>query len=119
MDTRIKILTPEQAMVTARGRHVFVAYFDVLTAPLVRCLNGVGNPVTAIVLNPPRPLLPLQARAELVASLSCVGAVVPFEGEPEAFLQSLNPASIMHWEGDDSERTARLIEHVQTRYRSE
>jgi hypothetical protein len=119
MDTRTKILTVEQALVAAHGRSVFVAYFDVLTAPLIRRLHEIAAPVTAVVLNPPAPLLAPQARAELAASLACVEAVVPVEGDHATFLQQLNPACIIHWEAQDSVRTAHLVEHVQTRYRSE
>jgi hypothetical protein len=119
MDTRTKILTLDQALITARGRTVFVAYFDVITSQLTRCLSEIGAPLTALVLDPPNPLLSLQARAELAASLCCVEAVVPLPGDPALFLEQLNPAKIIHWETEDSTRTARLIEHVQTRYRSE
>jgi hypothetical protein len=123
MDTRTKILTTEQALVIARGRTVFVAYFDVLTSTLTRrvceVVGTAGVPLTVVVLDPPSPLLSLQARAELAASLACVEAVVPLPGDPTPFLQLLNPANIIHWESEDSARTAQLVEHVQTRYRSE
>lgn len=118
-DTRHKILTPEQACAKATHGTVFLAYFDVLTAPLVRRIQEIEGPVTVVVLDPPAPLLTQQARAELAASLARVEAVVTLSTEPDLFLQQLNPDKIIHWEAEDSARTAQLIQHVQTRYRSE
>jgi hypothetical protein len=116
LDTRQKILTPAQALAALKGRRVFVAYFDVLTAPLIRRLGSIGHPVTAIVADPPSPVLPARTRAELAASLASVEAVIPIAADLPAFLQQLQPVDIIHWESEDAHRTAQLIEHVQSLY---
>lgn len=115
LDTRQKILTPDQALAALKGAHAFVAYFDVLTVPLLRRLAELGRPVVAIVLNPESPVLPPRTRAELAASLACVEAVIPLTEDPTAFLEALEPVNIVHWESEDLQRTARLIDHVQSR----
>jgi hypothetical protein len=115
LDTRLKILTPEHALVALKGCHVFVAYFDILSVPLIRRIAEIGRPVVAVVLDPANPVLSSRTRAELAASLACVEAVVPLARDPAEFLQELEPVNIVHWEHDDAQRTARLIEHVQSR----
>jgi hypothetical protein len=114
LDTRLKILTPEQALAALKGCRVFIAYFDILTVPLLRRIAEEGQPVVAIVLDPPNPVLPARTRAELAASLAAVEAVVPLAEDPARFLQELEPVKIVHWELEDKERTARLIAHVQS-----
>jgi hypothetical protein len=114
LDTRLKILTQEQALAALKGCHAFVAYFDVLTVPLVRRLAEVGSPVVAVVLDPEHPVLAARTRAELAASLACVEAVVPLAENPAEFLEELEPVNIVHWECEDAQRTASLIDHVQS-----
>lgn len=114
LDTRLKILSPEQALASLKGCSVFVAYFDILSVPLLRRLAEVGKPVVAVVLNPADAVLGARTRAELAAALACVEAVVPLEGDAASFLRELEPDNIVHWEQEDSQRTARLIEHVQS-----
>jgi bifunctional ADP-heptose synthase (sugar kinase/adenylyltransferase) len=114
LDTRQKILTKEQALAALKGCCVFVGYFDVLTVTLLRRLGEVGQRVVTVVLDPASPVLASRTRAELAASLACVEAVVPFSGDPAEFLAQLEPATIVHWESEDAQRTARLIDHVQS-----
>jgi hypothetical protein len=114
LDTRRKILTPEQALESRRGAFVFAAYFDILTVPLLRRIAEVGRPVLALVLDPPDPVLAARTRAELAASLALVEAVVPYAGDPSGFLRALKPDNIVHWEQEDARRTSLLIEHVQS-----
>jgi hypothetical protein len=114
LDTRQKILTPEQALASLRGCHVFVAYFDIVSAPLVRRLAEIGRPVVALVLDPQHPVLSSRTRAELAAALASVEAVVPLAHDPAGFLEALEPARIIHWEDEDALRTASLIDHVQS-----
>jgi hypothetical protein len=109
MDTRRKI-----GMAHAPGRPIFVAYFDILTPPLIRRLCELSEPVTALVLDPPNSILPAGTRAELAASLVCVAAVIPVSGNAASLLQSLQPANIIHWEREDALRTAELVDHVRT-----
>ncbi len=115
LDTRLKILTPEAALAALKGCHVFVASFDILSVPLIRRIADVGCPVVAVVLDPPNPVLSSRTRAELAASLACVEAVIPLAADPSGFLHELEPVNIVHWEHEDAQRTARLIEHVQSR----
>jgi hypothetical protein len=114
LDTRQKILTHEQALAALKGCRVFAAYFDILTVPLIRRIQEEGQPVVAVVLDPTDAVLSARTRAELAASLACVEAVVPFAGDPAAFLEALEPVKIVHWEGEDARRTANLIDHVQS-----
>jgi len=114
MDTRRKILSPEMALATRKHCIAFAAYFDVLSVPLIRRIVEVGISVVAVVLDPPNPVLNSRTRAELAASLACVGAVVPAPEDPASFLEALEPAKIIHWEGEDAKRTAHLIEYVQS-----
>ncbi len=115
LDTRLKILTAEQALAALKGCHVFVANFDILSTPLIRRIAEVGCPVVAVVVDPENPVLNSRTRAELAASLACVEAVVPLAVDPTGFLEELEPVKIVHWEHEDALRTARLIEHVQSR----
>ena len=92
MDTRNKIISADAAVEIARqvkqqGRRLTVVtgYFDVLGAAQVRGLiavrKGTVDSVLMVILLPrSEPLLPLRARAELVAGLSMVDYVVS-EGE--------------------------------------
>jgi len=114
LDTRLKILAPEQALAALKGCTVFVAYFDVLSVPLLRRLAEFGHPVVAVVLDPPKPVLNSRTRAELAASLAGIEAVVPLPADPSAFLDALEPVNIVHWEYQDAQRTASLIDHVQS-----
>jgi hypothetical protein len=114
LDTRLKILAPEQVLASLKGCRVFVAYFDIVSVALVRRLANIGRPVVAVVLDPLNPVLPARTRAELAAALACVEAVVPLAGDPRAFLQELEPDNIVHWEREDAQRTSSLVEHVQS-----
>lgn len=99
-----------------------LGYFDPLLAAHVRRFTELAEPgkrLMAVVLNPEAPLLNLRARAELAAGLAIIDFVVPVVGDPGEFLARLAPNEIVHDEKDDEIRTARLIEHVQRRYRSE
>jgi hypothetical protein len=114
LDSRHKILTTAQALAKLKGRCAFVAYFDILSAPLVQRIAEIGVPVVAVVIDPPNPVLPARTRAELAAALGSVEAVVPLSQDLPAFLEALEPVNIVHWEGEDAQRTASLIEHVQS-----
>lgn len=70
MDSRGKIIDP-----------IFVSgYFDPLLSAHVRRLRelaSAGRPVIVLLADPPEPLLSAKSRAELVAALDCVYAVIP------------------------------------------
>jgi bifunctional ADP-heptose synthase (sugar kinase/adenylyltransferase) len=112
LDTRQKILTPDQALAAWKGCCVFLAYFDILTVGLIRRIAEAGRPVVAVVLDPPNPVLSARTRAELAAALASVAAVVPVPADLPRFLEALEPDKIVHWESEDAQRTANLIEHV-------
>ncbi len=78
VDTRSKILPLSRADEFAGA--VFVAmHLDPLTAAHARRLDELaakGRKVVVLLSDPPNPLLPLAARAELAASLASVSAVM-------------------------------------------
>lgn len=86
MDTRRKILDWNQAkarlqdqLTTGEVPTVVTGYFDPLLAPHAEDLSRVAGEqrVWVIVHDPPEPILPLRARAELVAALRMVEHVIP------------------------------------------
>jgi glycerol-3-phosphate cytidylyltransferase-like family protein len=125
LDTREKIIDLAAATGIAagwRGRGVrwkFLAgYFDVLTPAHVRGLP-VGGALMAAVLDPPDPLLPARARAELAASLRMVDYVVLLEGALlDQALEQLQPDEVIRAEIADLRRAQTLIEHVHRRHRA-
>jgi hypothetical protein len=85
VDTREKILSPAAA--AALSPPVLVlGYFDPLTADHARRLEALNCRVTVAILDPPDPLLPVRARAELVAALRCVNHVVL--GDPRGTIRA-------------------------------
>ena len=81
MDTRTKIVGFEQALEIAREREVLwvTGHFDPLLAEHARRVREFvkpGQPLIVVVTNPPSPLMPQAARAELVAALADVDYVV-------------------------------------------
>ena len=129
MDTRTKILTWAEAVVTARrlrqeGRAVSLAtgWFDPVLAGHARRLEALRErsaAVMVVVLDPPWPILPARARAELVAALRVVDYVVlPDAGRLEDLLTQLEAAEIVRGEVADEELTRDLIRHVHTRQRA-
>jgi glycerol-3-phosphate cytidylyltransferase-like family protein len=97
LDTREKILTS--------GATVVTGYFDPLTAAHTRRLSElkeIGKPLVVVVTSPPSPILPVRARAELVAALGAVDHVIIAD-------------DVAHEEEADLARTAALIAHVRTR----
>ncbi len=81
MDTRKKIVAFEHALGIAHEREVrwVTGHFDPLLAEHARRVREFvkpGLPLIVVVTNPPAPLLPQAARAELVAALSDVDYVV-------------------------------------------
>jgi glycerol-3-phosphate cytidylyltransferase-like family protein len=110
LDTRSKIIPFQEARELLRdkpARWVW-GHFDPLLAEHVRRLrksNPEGGLLVVEVTNPPRPILPQQARAELVAALRVVDYVVLGDGvrtSPDAA---------------DSGLTERFIDQVVRRHR--
>ena len=89
MDTREKIINLARAAEIAASMQrsgarlkIVAGYFDVLTPELVRRLTALagGQPLLCAVLDPPHPLLPSRARAELAAALGMVDYVLLLDG---------------------------------------
>lgn len=115
MDTRSKIVTAAQAAIKPAATLVR-GYFDPLCLAHVRRLEEIahagGGPVTILLDSPPLPLLPVSARAELLAALRVVGYVVIAEAlAPLEF----RGAPIIDELDDDLRRLQELMEHVQRR----
>ncbi len=111
MDTRAKIVTgAEAARLAGEGARVVSGYFDPLVASHARRLSGLKNGPKLIVAieDPPRPILPARARAELVAGLRVVDYVVEGTG-------GVTPD--IRLEGEDGQRFEQLIAHVHARQR--
>ncbi len=107
MDTRAKIV---EATAVKPGMRVVSGYFDPLLAEDAQELAALaedGVELAVVILDPPNPILAARARAELVAALGCVGAVVTGTGiEPE-----------IHLEAGHARRAAAFAEHVRERQR--
>jgi glycerol-3-phosphate cytidylyltransferase-like family protein len=123
MDTRAKIIDLASAAGLQRQGarlKLVTGYFDVLTPDLVRRLRSLshGARLIAVVLDPPAPLLPAQARAELAASLSMIDYVLlsPDAGLEKA-LEEIRPDEVVRDELADGKRSEALIEHVHRRQR--
>ena len=123
MDTRGKIIDLASAARLRRPgvRLKLVAgYFDVLTPDLVSRLGSLsdGGRLIAVVLDPPNPLLPSRARAELAAALSVIDYVLllPEVGLEKA-LDEIQPDEVVREDMADRERSQALIEHVHQRQR--
>ena len=123
MDTRTKILTLEQAAEIARNTalEIVTGHFDVLQAGHVRDLsrvrNGTGSrKLLVVITQPASAVLPLRARAEMVAALGMVDYVVTAEpGGVEPLLEALGANNVTRLEPADERRVRRLIEHVHRR----
>jgi len=129
VDTRNKILTPEEAAahiqdLCAQGRslRLITGFFDPLTPAHARRLGRLASEdsvLTVIVTDPPDPILPLRARAELAAALAAVDLVVPVPAEQlDEFLHRLPIAPFERGEAEDLVLRQELIRHVHTRQRA-
>jgi glycerol-3-phosphate cytidylyltransferase-like family protein len=123
MDTRSKILTPAAALALSPARPLVVVkgYFDVLRAGHTRSLDEIRRRTSAaallvLVLPLDHALLPLAARAELVAALRMVDYVLPGDCEDlDRLVSSLHPVETVSLEDADMRRARQLIEHVHRR----
>jgi bifunctional ADP-heptose synthase (sugar kinase/adenylyltransferase) len=127
MDTRAKIIDLASATAIATSLQgqgarlkLVAGYFDVLTPDHVRRLWALSNGerIIAVVLDPPDPLLPPRARAELAASLSMIDYVLLLHGASlEQALEQIRPHEVVREEVADGQRSQALIEHVHRRQR--
>jgi hypothetical protein len=112
LDTRTKILPwPQFEQTLAHtGTPAVAGYFDPLTIEHSKRLEELAaakGPVCIALYDPEQPLLPAEARAALVASLSCVQAVSIAAGE-------LPGATDLR--SEDLERRHQLMAHVHGRH---
>jgi bifunctional ADP-heptose synthase (sugar kinase/adenylyltransferase) len=120
VDTRTKILSPDSldaVRSATRRMKVVIGYFDPLLAAHARRLAELREPDQALVVivrDLEGSLLPLRARAELVAALGVVDWVIP-AGDPEAVIEALAPEEVVREEQADLERRQELIRHVRAR----
>jgi hypothetical protein len=118
LDTREKIVTAEQLpnLDGSAEWTAVVGLFDPLTATQARRLHGRN--LLAVVLDVPDTLLPAAARAELVAALRNVSAVLI--AKPETW-RSQVPAfcsTIIEDLDQDRNRTAEFVDFVLDRQRN-
>jgi bifunctional ADP-heptose synthase (sugar kinase/adenylyltransferase) len=122
VDTRSKILSPAAlANSSTAVSAVAWGYFDPLLAAHARELAALrersGGPVVAVVLPLENALLPLRARAEMVAALRMIDYVVIADDEPpESLIACLHPAETLRLEEADRRRTCELREHARSRH---
>lgn len=121
MDTRVKIVGPERLEAVrrdARRLKVVTGYFDPLLACHARrlaALRRAGETLVVVVRDLAPALLPLRARAELVAALAVVDWVVAAE-DPEPIIAALRPDELVREEQADLERREELIRLVRSRH---
>jgi hypothetical protein len=107
VDTRSKIF-PLAAVAGERLPRLVAGFFDPLIAAHAEALAALGDRLTVCILDPPNPLLPASARAELAASLACVERVILGDARP--FANSVVDLTAAHLE-----LRASLEQHVLAR----
>lgn len=120
LDTRTKLLTLEQAAALPAPGLLVTGYFDPLLSAQAARLAELANqaPLLVLVGDPPQPLLPVQARAELVAALRSVTHVVPLPPELsfEDALARFPNASVAREEAFDLQHRASLLVRIRNRH---
>jgi sugar/nucleoside kinase (ribokinase family) len=117
LDTRRKIVEP-RSLPSEGPVRVIVGYFDPVHGEQARAVNRLANEkevVVAAVMDPPNPLLPLRARAELAAALEAIDFVVTEADEALA----LPGATVIDIRADDLRRRDELMRHVVRRHGAE
>ena len=97
---------------------VIVGFFDPIHAAQIRALKQLApkeSVVVAAIADPPEPLLPARARAELAAALDSIDYVVT---DVEGAL-SLPGAVVYDLRQDDLRRRDELMRHVVRRHAGE
>lgn len=125
VDTRTKILDTDRALAAALAAKadgktlvISVGEYDPVLAEHAERLagrkSGRENAVwhAVAVLPGVATLLPLRARCELVAALTCVDAVVPFEQDPLMLSMVAGKAEIHDDRKSDADARTSLITHI-------
>jgi bifunctional ADP-heptose synthase (sugar kinase/adenylyltransferase) len=117
MDTRTKIVPLAEAQrIAAAGATIVSGYFDPLLAShaeRLQTLKREGAPLLVLIADPGHPILPVRARAELVAGLAVVDYVADYVVESAGGL-----APHVRLEQEHGRRLDQLIEHVHARQRA-
>ena len=115
MDTRTKIASSAAVIPAAGRRKLVTGYFDPLTAAhaaRLAELRGDADQLVVAVKDPPDPLLPARARAELVAALAAVDYVlIPSDGGADG----LPAEETIDEQAQDLARRAALSDHIMSR----
>lgn len=113
LDTRDKIIDAAQAArVASRGAIVVSGYFDPMRAACAEQLAALkkdGKLLLVLIANPPDPILPTFARAQMVAGLSVVDYVCD---APDGLTPNVN------LEEQHASGLKNLIRHVHSRQRT-
>ncbi len=122
MNTRDKILTPEQAIECAKtaAPNLVIGRFDVLRSSTVARLAALSRPGTrlfAIVVDDPSALLTLRARAELAAALRVIDYVIPVEDTRADWIDAMTPGEVFDETNAHLRATHELIDHVRERHK--
>ena len=120
LDTRSKIIGRGEALGRIRehaGWVIVTGYFDPVTAEHARLFRQISSKYSGIAVflsDPLHPILPAQARAELLAALRVVDCVVLPQDRGS---QPLDPdIPVLREEEADEARLRKLIEHVHERH---
>lgn len=112
MDTRTKIVSNEDAR-AIHDATIVSGYFDPMTgahADRLRGLKKPGRPLIVLIATSANPILPAEARAQLIAGLACVDRVTIIGA---TYPDGLTPNTQL--ETEDAARLEQLIRHVQAR----
>jgi hypothetical protein len=107
VDTRSKIVNLS-AWNPSTVKPVVSGYFDPLLALHVERLEALATELghlTVVLLDPPDAILPVDARAAVVAGLECVETVLLSNGDPA-------PEARLQFELEDSVLRAGFLQHV-------
>lgn len=107
MDTKSKI-AKLSAWNPSTLKPVVSGYFDPLLALHVEHLEALATelgPLSILLLDPPDAILPIEARAAVVAGLECVENVLLSDGDPV-------PEARLKLELEDSVLRAGFLQHV-------
>jgi bifunctional ADP-heptose synthase (sugar kinase/adenylyltransferase) len=123
LDTRRKIVAPE-AISRSQPIILVSGFFDPLLAShatRLKALRRDGRRLAVLLSDPPDPVLPLRARAQLVAALRAVDYVVLADGaatdhnSESEIIRRIQPEEIVREEQADQRRTRELIAYVRAR----
>jgi bifunctional ADP-heptose synthase (sugar kinase/adenylyltransferase) len=123
LDTRRKIVTPE-SIIHAQPIILVTGFFDPLLASHATRLASLRRDehlLAVLLSDPPDPVLPLRARAELVAALEAVDFVMVADGDEahhnsqSEIIELIQPSEIVREEENDRQRRRDLIVHAHAR----